>query len=113
MLESPDREQWQQPEEIMDALGIADASRVADLGAGGGWFTVRLGHRVGPNGVVYAEDIQPQMLDASGRRVDDHGLKNVQIVRGTPANPMLPAGLDAVLVVDTYPQFPEPVLLVP
>ncbi len=111
VLESPDRDQWQQPEAIMDALGIADGSVVADLGAGGGWFTVRLGHRVGPNGIVYAEDIQWQMLDAIGRRVRDHGLTNVQLIRGTPDNPNLPAGLDAVLVVDTYPLFPAPVTL--
>jgi ubiquinone/menaquinone biosynthesis C-methylase UbiE len=113
VLESPDREQWQQPEEIMDALGIADGSRVADLGAGGGWFTVRLGHRVGPGskGVVYAVDIQPQMLDAIARRVRDHGLSNVRLIRGATDNPGLPQGLDAVLVVDTYPQFQEPITL--
>src|SRR5262245_24999795 len=62
MLESPDRVEWQQPERIMDALQIADGSKVADVGAGGGWFTVQLARRVGPNGKVYAEDIQPQML---------------------------------------------------
>ena len=52
----------------MDALGIADGSKVADLGAGGGWFTVRLARRVGPNGVVYAEDVQPQMIEAIAAR---------------------------------------------
>jgi ubiquinone/menaquinone biosynthesis C-methylase UbiE len=113
VLESPDREQWQQPEAIMDALGIADGSRVADIGAGGGWFTVRLGHRVGSGskGRVYAEDIQPQMLDAIARRVRDHGLNNVDRILGTADNPRLPGNLDAVLIVDTYPQFPEPVTL--
>jgi ubiquinone/menaquinone biosynthesis C-methylase UbiE len=107
VLESPDREQWQRPEAIMDALGIADGSRVADLGAGGGWFTVRLGHRVGPNGRVFAEDIQSQMLDAIARRVKDHGLTNIELIRGTPDDPKLPPSLDAVLVVDTYTQFPD------
>ncbi len=111
VLESPDRDQWQQPEQVMDALGIADGSKVADLGAGGGWFTVRLGHRVGPNGRVYAEDIQPQMIDAIARRVRDHGLRNVQPILGTADNPHLPRGIDAVLIVDTYPQFREPVTL--
>ena len=48
-LEGPDREEWQQPERIMDALAIADGSRVGDIGAGGGWFTVRLARRVGPH----------------------------------------------------------------
>src|SRR5262245_49799831 len=47
LLEAPDRDQWQKPDQIMDALKIADGSTVADLGAGGGWFTIRLAHRVG------------------------------------------------------------------
>jgi predicted methyltransferase len=127
ILESPDRDQWQQPEEIMDALGIADGSRVADLGAGGGWFTVRLGHRVGPQGVVYAVDIQPEMIEVIMRRVGDHGLTWICPIRGTEDDPRLLAGmaqcpakrppqtgrtgLDAVLIVDTYPQFEHPVPL--
>ena len=56
--------------------GIADGSVVADLGAGGGWFTVRLARRVGPNGIVYAEDIQRQMIEAINRRVEREGLQN-------------------------------------
>src|SRR6476619_3285789 len=53
LLEGADRDQWQKPEEIMDALKIAEGSLVADLGAGGGWFTVRLARRVGQSGLVY------------------------------------------------------------
>ena len=64
MLEGPDRDAWQRPDQIMDKLLIAEGSVVADLGAGGGWFTMRLANRVGPNGIVYAEDVQPQMIDA-------------------------------------------------
>jgi SAM-dependent methyltransferase len=64
ILESPDRDDWQQPDRIMDALRIRDGSRVADLGAGGGWFTIRLARRVGPNGRVYAHDIQPEMIES-------------------------------------------------
>lgn len=109
ILESPDRVEWQQPERIMDALLIAEASRVADLGAGGGWFTVRLAHRVGPNGVVYAEDVQHQMIDSTRRRVANQGLTNVEFILGTDDNPHLPENLNAVLVVDTYPQFTKPV----
>jgi hypothetical protein len=56
ILEGPDRDAWQRPEKIMDELAIGEGSVVADLGAGGGWFTVRLAHRVGPNGRVYAKD---------------------------------------------------------
>jgi predicted methyltransferase len=104
-LEGPDRDEWQQPERVMDALGIADGSRVADLGAGGGWFTIRLARRVGPNGVVYAEDIQQPMVDAISRRVLREGLTNVKPILGTPADPRLPANeLHAALLVDLYPQ---------
>ncbi|HEY3159603.1 MAG TPA: methyltransferase domain-containing protein [Vicinamibacterales bacterium] len=105
LLESPDRAAWQKPDRIMDALGIADGSRVADIGAGAGWFTIQLARRVGPNGLVYAEDIQRQMLEAIRRRVSREGLRNVQTVLGTSTAPNLPPGaLDAILVVDVYPE---------
>ncbi len=102
LLEGPDRDAWQQPELIMDLLRIADGATVADVGAGGGWFTVRLARRVGPNGLVYAEDIQPQMLESINRRVQREGLANVRTIRGTPTDPHLPSPVDAVLIVDVY-----------
>ena len=58
MLEGPDRDAWQKPDLIMDALRVGEGVVVADVGAGGGWFTVRLARRVGPNGMVYAQDVQ-------------------------------------------------------
>jgi len=110
LLEAPDREAWQRPDQIMDALRVADGSRVADLGAGGGWFTIRLARRVGPNGVVYAEDIQRLMIEALGRRVQKEGLKNVRTVLGVKDDPRLPgAALDAVLIVDAFHEMDEPV----
>ncbi len=103
LLESPDRDIWQRPERIMDSLGIADGSKVADVGAGGGWFTVRLARRVGPNGIVYAQDVQPQMLEAIERRVAKENLRNVVTIHGTPTDPNLPIeALDAVLIVETF-----------
>jgi predicted methyltransferase len=105
LLEGPDREAWQKPDEIMDALGIADGASVADIGAGAGWFTIRLARRVGPNGVVYAQDVQRQMLDAVRRRVAREGLRNVETRLGSDSSPNLPTrSLDAVLVVDVYPE---------
>ena len=109
ILESPDRDEWQQPERIMDALQIADGSRVADIGAGGGWFTVRLARRVGPNGRVYGQDVQREMVDSIRRRAADQGLTNVETVLGGISDPKLPAGLDAVIIVDTYPAISDPV----
>jgi ubiquinone/menaquinone biosynthesis C-methylase UbiE len=109
LLEGPDREDWQQPDRVMDELGIADGARVADLGAGGGWFTVRLAHRVGPNGRVFAQDIQPQMLESIRRRVMREGLDNVETILGTPEDPRLPDNLSAILIVDVYPQMAAPI----
>ena len=108
LLEGPDRDAWQRPEQIMDHLGIAEGSIVADLGAGGGWFTIRLARRVGPNGRVYAQDIQPEMIGAIKRRVDREGLKNVQTVLGTTEDPQLPAPVDVVLIVDAYHEMDDP-----
>jgi predicted methyltransferase len=112
LLEGPDRDAWQQPGRIMDALGIGDGSMVGDVGAGGGWFTVRLARRVGPNGRVYAEDVQPQMIESIGRRVQREGLRNVRTVLGTAEDARLPRGqLDAILIVDAYHEMQAKVTL--
>lgn len=111
LLEAPDREQWQKPNLIMDELRIAEGSVVADLGAGGGWFTIRLARRVGPNGLVYAEDIQPVMIEAIRRRTQHERLTNVRTILGTPSDPRLPRKLDAVLIVDAYHEMEDPILL--
>jgi predicted methyltransferase len=95
----------------MDALGIGEASFVADLGAGSGWFTIQLAGRVGPNGLVLAEDIQRPMIQAIKGRVDRLGLKNVTTVLGTPTDPRLPVPVDAVLIVDAYHEMEQPVML--
>lgn len=108
LLEGPDRDAWQRPDQIMDHLGIGEGSIVADLGAGGGWFTIRLARRVGPNGRVYAQDIQPEMIGAIDRRVEREGLKNVQTVLGTAVDPQLPAPVDVVLIVDAYHEMDDP-----
>jgi ubiquinone/menaquinone biosynthesis C-methylase UbiE len=110
-LEPPDREEWQQPIRIMDALGIGDGSVVADLGAGSGWFTIRLASRVGPNGTVFAEDIQRPMIQAINVRIESLGIKNVHTVLGTASDPRLPAPVDAVLIVDAYHEMEQPVTL--
>jgi predicted methyltransferase len=110
-LEGPDRDEWQQPERVMDALGIADGAHVADLGAGGGWFTIRLARRVGPNGVVYAEDVQTPMIEAIERRAAREGLGNVRTILGGFTDPALPAPVQAALLVDLYSQIQEPVAL--
>jgi predicted methyltransferase len=103
LLDAPDRDLWQRPDQIMDAMGIADASVVGDIGAGSGWFTIRLARRVGPRGIVYAEDVQKEMINATVRRVGREGFNNVKPVLGLKNDPHLPASsLDAVVMVDAY-----------
>jgi len=92
----------------MDALAIAEGAVVAELGAGGGWFTLRLASRVGPNGLVYAEDIQPGMIDGIARRMKAENLANVKPILGTTTDPRLPPGLDAALISDAYHEMDEP-----
>jgi ubiquinone/menaquinone biosynthesis C-methylase UbiE len=111
LLERPDRVLWQKPEQIMDALHVADGSTVADIGAGAGFFTIRLAQRVGPKGIVYAQDVQSLMLDAIRRRVQREGLRNVQTVQAHADDPNLPArALDAILMVDAYQEVANRVL---
>jgi ubiquinone/menaquinone biosynthesis C-methylase UbiE len=86
----------------MDDLNIAEGAIVTDLGAGGGWFTTRLARRVGSNGLVYAEDVQPQMLEAIRRRAQRENLYNIRTVLGTASDPLLPPGIDAILIVGAY-----------
>jgi predicted methyltransferase len=103
LVESPDRDQWQKPDRIMDELLIAEGSVVAEIGAGGGWFSSWLSRRVGPNGLVFAEDIQPLMIDAIERRIERENLRNVRPVLGTANDPHLPAGrINAALIVEVF-----------
>jgi ubiquinone/menaquinone biosynthesis C-methylase UbiE len=95
----------------MDKLLIAEGSVVADLGAGGGWFTMRLASRVGPNGIVYAEDVQPQMIESITRRTARANVRNVRTVLGTSSDPRLPGPVDAVLIVDAYHEFEQPIMM--
>jgi predicted methyltransferase len=113
LLEGPDRDAYQRPDQIMDALQIGENSVVADVGAGGGWFTVRLALRVkGPSGRVYATDVQQKMIQAIERRLKREALSNVTLVLGTQTESKLPVGaLDAVLIVDAYHEMEQPVTL--
>lgn len=110
LLEFPDRAAWQKPEQIMDALRIADGSVVADIGPGAGWFTMQLAQRVGPTGIVYARDVQREMVEAVRRRVSRAGFDNVRPALAAQDDPNLPArALDAVSLVDVYQEIDDPV----
>lgn len=108
-LERPDRESTQQPEKVLDALRIAPGSTVADIGAGTGYFSLRLARRVGPQGRVLATDIQPQMLAFLKDNMRANGIQNIEPILCTPTDAKLPAGqLDLALMVDVYHELEYP-----
>lgn len=97
------REQWQKVDEVFQALGVAPGAAVADLGAGDGFFTVRLAKAVGEHGRVYAVDINTDSLRRLRTRIGNEKLTQVEVVEGAADDPKLPAGtLDAVLIVNAY-----------
>jgi ubiquinone/menaquinone biosynthesis C-methylase UbiE len=111
-LERSEREIEEEPEKALDAIGIASGSTVADVGAGSGYFTVRMAHRVGATGRVFANDLQPQMLAMLKNRLDRERLQNVTLIQGTVDDPRLPPGaLDLILMVDVYHEFSQPQIM--
>jgi predicted methyltransferase len=108
-LERSERESEEEPDKALDALGTLSGMTVADVGAGSGYFTVRLATRVGPKGRVYANDLQPEMLKMLASRLARERVANVTLVQGTVDDPKLtPASLDLILMVDVYHEFSEP-----
>jgi predicted methyltransferase len=102
------RDQWQRVPEIVAALDVGSGSHVADVGAGFGYFTVRLARVVGPVGRVYAVDISAEALERLRRLADTIALRNVEVVEGRPEDPRLaPGTLDAALIVNAYHEMTE------
>jgi ubiquinone/menaquinone biosynthesis C-methylase UbiE len=108
-LVRPERETEEAPDAALDAIGIQRGATVADVGAGVGYFTWRMAERVGPAGKVYANDIQPQMLELLRKNIAARHLTNVETVLGQEDDPKLPPGrIDLVLLVDVYHEFSQP-----
>lgn len=84
------RDKWQKPDEVITALELPPSAVVADIGAGGGYFTEKFSAAVGPSGRVYATDVQEVMIKRLGKRVGRRGLGNVSVVRGGFHDTMLP-----------------------
>ena len=108
-LERPGRDEEQRPDEIVRTMALKKGDAVADLGAGTGYFTRRLARAVGPPGVVYAVDIQPEMLTLLKANMEKAGVRNVVPVLGEVDDPKLtPSSLDWVLLVDVYHELQQP-----
>lgn len=112
IFESPGRDQRLQIGRVMDLLGIVPGKAVADIGAGSGWFTVRAARRVGPGGVVFAEDINPKAIATIDERAKREKLTNVHTVLGTPDDVKLPpTSVDAVLLLKVYHEIAHPAIV--
>ena len=100
-FDDPARDAWQRPHQVIQALALAPNAAVADIGAGTGYFAVRLAHMT-PQGRVYAVDTEPDMVRYLAERAKREGLANLIAVAGTPRDPRLPEKVDRVLFVDVY-----------
>jgi len=102
------REPYQRATDVLRALEVQQGDRVADVGAGAGYYAMRLSQIVGPEGKVFAEDISDAALRWLNRRITVFELRNIEVVRGDVDNPELPAdSLAAVLIVDSYHHFTQ------
>jgi len=112
IFDTPGREERLHLNRVMDILAIAPGKTVADIGAGSGWFTVHAAKRVAPGGMIYAVDINPEAIDYINQRVDKAQLHDVKTILGKPDNPELPPdSVDAALLLKTYHEVAEPVVL--
>jgi ubiquinone/menaquinone biosynthesis C-methylase UbiE len=108
-LDRSERDLEEAPDDAIALMGVKKGWTVADVGAGSGYMTAKLSRRVGANGVVYANDIQPGMITLLENRVKKAKLTNVRIVAGTIDDPKLPPGsLDLALMVDVYHELSQP-----
>src|ERR1700719_712950 len=111
IFDSRGRDERLQINRVMDILAIVPGKTVADIGAGSGWFTVRAAKRVGDAGTVYAVDINPEAIRYIESRIQKESVRNVKTILGKPDNPLLPAPVDAVLLLKTYHEVAQPVAL--
>ncbi len=109
-MEHPDRDRWQQPAKLVEAVGVHEGSVVADFGTGSGYLLPYLDRAVGPTGHVVGTDIDPDLLALARRRVERERLTRVELRRGEPTDPALEDDTyDVILVVDTYHHVADPI----
>jgi ubiquinone/menaquinone biosynthesis C-methylase UbiE len=101
-LEDPKRDAYQKPHEVIQALRLRSGEVIADIGAGSGYFAMRLAQHVGSTGHVYAVDISPDMIRRLNERVHQARLVNISTILATPSNPLLPRPVDRFLFVNVW-----------
>jgi len=108
-LDREEREREEQPERAIAEFNLKPGMVVADVGAGTGFYSIRMAKSVAPGGVVYANDIQPGMLEKLCANAAASQVGNIVTVLGTESDPKLPAGkFDLVVLVDVYHEFSRP-----
>lgn len=105
-FDDPERDAWQKPHEVLQALKLAPDAAVADIGSGTGYFAVRFAHRV-PKGRVYAVDTEPDMVRYLTERAKRESLANLTVVAAKPNDPGIPSAVDLAILVDTYHHVPD------
>jgi ubiquinone/menaquinone biosynthesis C-methylase UbiE len=112
-LVRPERVEEEHPDEALDLIGIPKGAVVADVGAGVGYYSAKLAKRVGPEGKVYANDIQIEMVERLKKNLSQQNIGNVVPVLGAEDDPRLPKdAMDLVLLVDVYHEFSKPVAMI-
>lgn len=108
-LERPERVREEDPQKLIKALDVKEGMIIADVGAGSGYHTFLLSPLVGEKGKIIASDIQQEMLDLIDAKAKKLKVTNIELVKGTEADPKLPAGkVDLILMVDVYHEFSQP-----
>lgn len=110
ILESAERVKKLQVERVIEALGVEPGQRVADLGAGSGLFTRPLAKLVGPDGIVYAIDIDSDLLEHVNETALEQDLANIRTVLASEHDPRIPDGVDLVFICDTLHQIDDPAI---
>lgn len=107
-MESSERDAWQKPDDVVQALGLKPGQVACDIGAGPGYFALRLSRAVTDAGGVFAVDVEPRILAVLRDRLQQTGVRNVTPVLALPQDPLLPpASCDVILIVDTFHHFPD------
>lgn len=105
----PDRDQWQQPQRVMDAIGVKPGMIIGEAGVGQGYFTFKLARRVGPSGKIYANEINADYLETIEQTCRDKNIKNIQTILGREGDPLFPDGqLDMVIMVYVFHHLMSP-----